>query len=316
MELLGQMEFLTALADATPTLLVVVESADGSLTRDPVNSAYKELTGFSTEECAAVSFWGKVHPEDADSARAAFNTVVSTRRPASRISQWLKKDGSTFECEWTCTPLPPLGLGRMRPYLITGIDLTERRRQEREVTQSRARIVAAADQERRRLERNLHDGAQQRLVSLSLCLRLAQAKLASAPDDAHTILDSAAGELQLALTELRELARGLHPAVLSDLGLHSALRGLTQRTPVPVELDVAVEGRLPEQLEVALFYVVSETLTNVAKYAHATSASVSVVVEGPFVTAAISDDGIGGADARNGSGLTGLADRVAASTER
>jgi PAS domain S-box-containing protein len=181
-----------------------------------------------------------------------------------------------------------------------------------ELRASRARIVEAGDAERKRLERNLHDGAQQRLVSLSLALRLARAKLETDPEAVGEILSGSATELALALEELREIARGLHPAVLTDRGLAAALEGLAMRSTVPVELDVVLEARLPESVEAALFYVAAESLTNVAKYASAGVAHVRVASQGATVAIEVEDDGVGGADPSLGSGIRGLADRVEA----
>jgi len=177
---------------------------------------------------------------------------------------------------------------------------------------SRARIVEASDAERRRLERNLHDGAQQRLVALSLDLRLARSRLESAPADAGRLIDGASRELALALSELRELAHGLHPALLADRGLGPALEAVAARAPVPVEIAELPEERLPEPVEVAAYYLVSEALTNVAKYAQATSAAIAIARTGERAIVEVSDDGVGGAEARPGSGLRGLGDRIAA----
>jgi len=179
-----------------------------------------------------------------------------------------------------------------------------------EVAASRLRIVEASDTERRRLERNLHDGAQQRLVSLSVGLRLAQAKLRAAPDEAEDVLETAAAELAEALTELRELAQGLHPAVLTERGLGPALEVLAARAPLDVELDLDLPERLPEQVETAAYYTVSEALANVVKHADACSAAVRVEREDGQVAVEVSDDGNGGADCERGSGLRGLRDRV------
>ncbi len=181
-----------------------------------------------------------------------------------------------------------------------------------ELRASRARIVEAADSERRRLERDLHDGAQQRLVSLALDLRLAAGKLDADPAAARQLLDAAAGELADATTELRELARGLHPAVLSDRGLRPALEALAGRAPVPVELDETPAERLPAAVESASYFVVAEALTNVARYAQASRAAVTVSRANGRVEVEVTDDGVGGADPEAGSGLRGLADRVAA----
>jgi signal transduction histidine kinase len=177
---------------------------------------------------------------------------------------------------------------------------------------SRARIVEAGDAERRRLERNLHDGAQQRLVSLALCLREIEAKLDTEPGFARRALGSARDELALALEELRELARGIHPTILSDRGLGPALDALVARSAVTVQITEAPEARLPEPVEVAAYFLVAEALTNVAKHAGATEATVRVTRTGERVRIEVRDDGVGGAAVADGSGLRGLADRVEA----
>jgi signal transduction histidine kinase len=178
---------------------------------------------------------------------------------------------------------------------------------------SRARLVSTADAERRRLERNLHDGAQQRLVTLSLALRRAEAKLASDPDGAKTLVADARGELAVALEELRELARGIHPAVLVDRGLVPALQALADRSTLSVQTELHINGRLPERIEAAAYYLVSESLTNVAKYANASAVAVRLLLdEDGAVVVEVADDGVGGADPSHGSGLRGLIDRVEA----
>jgi len=180
-----------------------------------------------------------------------------------------------------------------------------------DLRESRARIVEAGDAERRRLERNLHDGAQQRLVAMSLRLRLVEAKIRTDPEGAVPIVTELRQELTEALEELRELARGIHPAILSDRGLRPALEAAATRSPVPVELSTPAE-RMPAPVEAAIYYVVCEALANVAKYAQASSVRVEVVRADGRAVAAIADDGVGGADPSRGSGLRGLADRVAA----
>jgi signal transduction histidine kinase len=179
------------------------------------------------------------------------------------------------------------------------------------LTASRARIVAAADQTRQRIERDLHDGAQQRLVSLALHLREVHAALPGAGELAQR-LDGAVTEVNGVLEELREIAHGIHPAVLTEGGLRRALRALARRSAVPVSLDVRVAGRLPEPVEIAAYYAVSEALTNVAKYAHATAVEVEVAVGDGVLRVGVRDDGCGGADIGRGSGLLGLKDRVEA----
>lgn len=179
-----------------------------------------------------------------------------------------------------------------------------------ELRASRERMLSVGLEERRRLERDLHDGAQQRLVSTALNLRLARERLRREPDAAEELLSSAGDELDAALEELRELARGIHPAVLSDRGLATALEALAHRAPIPVELDALPTGRLPEAVELAAYFVVAEALTNVAKYAYASHARVSIEQENGRVVVEVEDDGIGGADPARGTGLRGLADRL------
>ncbi len=181
-----------------------------------------------------------------------------------------------------------------------------------EMRASRARIVQAADDARRKLERNLHDGAQQRLVSVSLALRLALAKLPGTPDEAVGVVRAAADELTLAIEELRELARGIHPSTLTDRGLGPALEVLASRAPLPVVVANELEERLPPPVEAAAYYVVAESMTNVAKYAEATAVEVRLSRRNGLAYVEVLDDGVGGADLSAGSGLRGLADRVEA----
>ena len=182
-----------------------------------------------------------------------------------------------------------------------------------ELTASRARIVATADETRRRIERDLHDGAQQRLVSLALRLRGAAAVIPPELGEVHRELGGVGAELDEVLGELRELSRGIHPAILTEGGLGPALRTLARRSPVPVELRVGTQGRLPERVEVAAYYVVAEALTNVVKHANASAVRVEVDANDGLVRLDIRDDGVGGADPSRGSGLVGLKDRVEAS---
>jgi signal transduction histidine kinase len=181
-----------------------------------------------------------------------------------------------------------------------------------ELRASRMRVIEATLAERRRLERDLHDGAQQRLVSLALRLHMIEDLLKDDQEGVRELARAAGGELETALGELRELARGIHPAVLSDRGLDAALETLASRAPIPVELDSRVGERPPEPAELAAYFVVAEALTNVAKYASATRATVRAARHDGRLVVEVSDDGVGGADPSNGSGLRGLADRVSA----
>jgi signal transduction histidine kinase len=181
-----------------------------------------------------------------------------------------------------------------------------------ELMASRARIVAAADETRRRIERDLHDGIQQRLVSLGLELRAAQATVPAQLDELEGALARAAEGLTSVLGELREISHGLHPAILSEGGLEPALRALRRRSAIPVELDLHPERPLPGRVEVAAYYVVSEALTNAAKHARASVVNVELETHDAILQLAIRDDGIGGADPDQGSGLVGLSDRIEA----
>jgi PAS domain S-box-containing protein len=220
----------------------------------------------------------------------------------------MRADGSEFPVELAITRIPvpgvPLFTGHLR-------DITERKRAEGELRASRARIVEATDSERRRLERDLHDGAQQRLVALALSLRLVRSRAEADPAGAAELLDESIAELLGATSELRELARGIHPAILSDRGLDAALKAVAARAPVPVEVTHTVQERLPAPVEAAAYFVVAEALTNVARYAEASRAEVSVERGESIVTVSVIDDGVGGADPAAGSGLRGLADRLA-----
>ena len=180
-----------------------------------------------------------------------------------------------------------------------------------ELRASRERIVAAGDAERRRLERNLHDGAQQRLVSVALQLRMIQRQIRTDPAGAERLVTSAGEELSRSLEELRELARGIHPSVLNH-GLKAALGSLASRASVPTTVAYEPPARLPAQVELAAYFVVCEALANVAKYAEATTASVRISRRNGVAVVEIADDGVGGADESAGTGLQGLADRVAA----
>ncbi|MGD1169648.1 GAF domain-containing protein [Mycobacterium seoulense] len=207
-------------------------------------------------------------------------------------------------------PLPPDTEGRIVEFaelVATAIAAATTRA---ELIASRARIVAAADGARRRLERDIHDGAQQRLVSLGLKLRLTQESVPSERDDLKSMLSEAVSGLNDVFQELQELSRGIHPAILSTGGLPAAFKTLARRSPVPVNLDVTIGQRLPDSIEVAAYYVVAEALTNAAKHARATEVRIRARTTDDTLELLISDDGIGGADSDKGSGLIGLKDRI------
>ena len=181
-----------------------------------------------------------------------------------------------------------------------------------ELQASRARLVEATDAERRRIERDLHDGTQQRLVSIAMSLGLLESKLPASPEQAGPIVHEARAALTATLAELRELTQGIHPTILVERGLPAALDELCHRSALPARLQLALEARLPEQVESAAYFFVSEALTNAAKHSHASEVRVAAACAGALLTVEVGDDGIGGAAARGGSGLRGLADRVEA----
>jgi signal transduction histidine kinase len=183
------------------------------------------------------------------------------------------------------------------------------RAQLEEVRESRARIVEAADGERRRLERDLHDGAQQRLVALAMRLELAK----EGTSGASSLLEEATAELRTAIGEVRDLAHGLHPTILTEAGLGAAVEALAERAPFPVDVDVP-DGRFPGPIEATAYFIVAEALTNVARHAEASEAHVLVTVDAGQLVVTVRDDGRGGADPARGSGLRGLSDRVAAAS--
>jgi signal transduction histidine kinase len=203
------------------------------------------------------------------------------------------------------------------PDEVTAIvrDFTEQRETDAELRRSRARLVEATDAERRRLERDLHDGAQQRLVSLSIALRRLRTHLAipdGSDDEAIAMADEASHELKVAIRDLRELARGIHPVILTEAGLGAAISALADRSVVPAVVSSLPDRRLPMAVEATAYFVISEALANTAKYASATRASVGASCDDSRLRVEVSDDGIGGADQRQGTGIRGLHDRVAA----
>ena len=301
-------DFIRTVVDSTPSLLCLA-TPGGYIVR--FNTSLERLSGRRDDDLnRGQAFWNVfIAPEEREAVRRALEEVVAEGGRGEFESVWITTEGERRQVTWSTTPLRD-DRGHPR-LLICGMDITDRKKHEDELRRSRARLVEASDVERRRLERNLHDGAQQRLVSLSLMLRLAQARAASDPEQAERLLGQASEELAQALEELRELARGIHPAVLSDRGLSAALEALVSRTPLAVDLEL-LDDRLPEPVEAAAYYVVSEALANVAKYAEASSVAVSIASVNGHAVVEIADDGRGGADPAKGSGLRGLVDRVEA----
>jgi signal transduction histidine kinase len=220
--------------------------------------------------------------------------------------------GALVACRDAAEPFPAGAELRLRSYADLAAQSIANERSQAELRASRARIVQTADEARRRLERNLHDGAQQRLVSVALALRLVEQMSETDPPTARGLLQKASNELDEALDDLRELARGLHPPLLSERGVVPALEAVTARSPFPVTVTGALDRRLPGPVEAAVYYVVSESLANAAKHAYASAASVSLSDDDESVTVEIADDGRGGASLDAGTGLRGLVDRVEA----
>jgi len=279
-----------SVTDATTSLLLLVDSA-GTIVPGGVNVAMERLSGWSEDELVGSRFEGWHGSDDPP----AFELPYVTRA------------GETRAIEWTVRPL------QWREgvlYLLCGTDVTEWRRQEERLRESRARIVEAGDNERRRLERNLHDGAQQRLVSVLLALRLIEATVAD-QEPVAARLGEARAELAEALEELRELAHGLHPALLTTHGLGLALTGIASRAAIQVDVSVELAERPPPSVEAAAYYIAAEAIANAQKHSRATRVRVSVSRSDERLELDVSDDGVGGARA-NGSGLLGLSDRVEA----
>ena len=300
-------DFLNAITTAVPSFLIAVDP-EARFVQDATNHAFCDTFGWTEPEIVGESFVELIAHEDGDVVRKAIADAADAAQD-ERESRWFDRNGGARLVAWTARPvLDPEG---RKLVLVSGSDVTLRRRQEEEIRASRARIVRAEDEARRTLERNLHDGAQQRLVAISVALRLVESKLRAQPDEARTLLEGTREELAQALEELRELARGIHPAVLTDRGLGPALETLAARASIPIELDAPHE-RLAPAVEAAAYYVVAESLTNVVKYGQATAAEVSLATVNGTLQVVVSDDGIGGADPDRGSGLRGLADRVEA----
>lgn len=300
--------FIDAITGTIPSYLLAVHP-DTTIRDGGANEAFEEAFGWTDEELAGRSFVGTVVPEGDVVARMLIANAANGVVGSEIESRWDARDGDSRIVAWTARPV--IGLRGEQLVLVSGSDVTVRRLQEEEIRASRQRIVAAGDEARRRLERNLHDGAQQRLVALSVSLRLAESKLVTDVESVPRLLGEAREELGFALEELRELARGIHPAVLTDRGLEPALGGLAARAPLPVTVSLP-DARLPAAVEAAIYYVVAESLTNVAKYAQASGAWVDVALTDSRAIVSVRDDGVGGADPAGGSGLRGLADRIAA----
>lgn len=296
-------------ADAISELLAQLGEGGG---RGALRDALADALGDPTLELA---YW--VPDQDAY-VDADGQAVRVDPAPAGKVSTIIEHEG-----ERIAAIVHSSGLAEERELVQTagaaaGLTLrnerldAELRAKVAELQASRSRIVQAGYEQRRRLERDLHDGAQQRLMALGIDLRMVRERIEHDPQGAAELLDESLHELNEATAELRELARGIHPAVLTNRGLHAALKGLASRSPVPVELLQTPADRLPPSVESAVYFVVAEALTNAARYSRAQTVTVGVVRDNGHVDVEVRDDGVGGADADQGSGLRGLQDRVAA----
>ena len=317
---------LRSLVDAIPGAIYRC-ACDRDWTMEWLSDEIENIVGYPASDfidSRVRTFQSVEHPNDQEYVANGVLESVGTGQPFELEYRLVHRDGST---RWVLERGLAQQAGDGRWWLDGAIfDITARREAERalrehevteaqlaEVRASRARILDAADRARRDIERNLHDGAQQRLVSVALQLRIWLARNAQAPEEFRAPVVEALNELSTGLSELRDLARGLHPAVLTDHGLERALESLAQRAGVPVELETSLPAeRLPPPVEAAAYFAVSEGLTNVARYAEASHAWVCVEQHNGHLDVTIRDDGVGGADLGKGSGLQGLRDRLAA----
>jgi len=308
-ELERERDFSRAVVRSTPSFLALVDE-HGTLLG--VNRALGVAAGIPEEEWVGTPFWTRFIA-DGDVARARDDFARLLKGEADRVVEYEHDapDGSRLVVDWTATVVEDAS-GRTR-YLFCGLDVTARKDVEEEIRRSRARIISASDAERKRLERNLHDGAQQNLVSVSHAVHLAARTLRVDPAAAEEHLERALVELNTAHEELRELARGLHPQILTVRGLAAAVRALAGRAPIPVTvMTVDDTERWPPLIESAAYFVVSEALTNVLKYARANSATIRLMPRDDVLVVEVTDNGRGGAQPTHSSGLGGLRDRVEA----
>jgi PAS domain S-box-containing protein len=279
---------------------------DPDWTMAVISDEIERISGYPPADfvgSARRTFGSIIHPEDRGEVDRAVRAATSADRPFALEYRIVRADGRTA---WVLE----------RGQQVTGpdgaclhgviFDVTERK----ELRAQRARIIAAQDETRRQIGRDLHDGAQQRLMTVALTLRAVKGKLAEDPEAASALADEAIEELADATAELRELARGIHPPVLTEHGLPTAVAALAARATLPVDVESTLAARLPPAVEIAAYYVVSESLTNIARHARATRARVRLSCAGETLLVQVTDDGVGGADPEGGSGLRGLGDRI------
>jgi PAS domain S-box-containing protein len=279
-----------------------------------VNSAFEDIFGYRADEVTGRELAELIVPpslREAHQQGFARHVATGERRILDQRLEMtaMRADGSEFPAEVTVTRTGPSAEPVFTGYVR---DITERRRSEQELMASRARLVTASDEARRRVTRDLHDGAQQRFVTTLINLQLAEQKWASAPEQARELLGQAIGDARHGLEDLREIAAGIHPAILTQRGLAAAIDSLAARLPIPVQLDVP-DRRLPAPVEASVYFFCTEALTNVVRHARATSAWVRVDVAVDRCAVEVRDDGTGGARPRSEvSGLAGLRDRIGA----
>ena len=308
-ELERERDFSYTVLRSTPSFLALVDR-EGVLLG--VNRALARASGIPEADWIGRPFWELfIASEDVARAQADFERLRSGDPPGVVEYEHVAPSGERIVVDWTATVVHDAE-DRVR-YLLCGLDVTARKQVEEEIRRSRARLVSASDAERKRLERNLHDGAQQHLVSVSHAVHLGLRMLREQPERAEEHFQRALVELNAAHDELRELARGLHPQILTVQGLAAAVRSLARRAPIPVTVITIDDAqRWPPLVESAAYYVVSEALTNVLKYSQASTATIRVLTRDDRLTVEVADDGRGGAQPANGSGLGGLKDRVEA----
>jgi signal transduction histidine kinase len=322
-------EVLTAVADevnqllAAQTSAIVRLEADGNVTvvasRGSLSDQLTAGTRVKLESgfvlTGVIETGRSARKEDYGDAMEGFAAVVHARGIRSAIGAPIVVAGALWGVIVIGTEVEHFADGtenRLEEFTDLAATAIANAEGRSELAASRARIVATSDETRRRIERDLHDGTQQRLVSLGMHLRLAESTVPPDLDETRQTIARIAGELDRVMDELREISRGIHPAVLSEGGLGPALRTLARRSAIPVELGDVVDDRLPEPIEVAAYYVVSEALTNATKHAKASRVVIEAAAGDSTLRLAIRDDGAGGADPREGSGLLGLRDRVEA----
>jgi PAS domain S-box-containing protein len=297
---------------------------DRNYTMAMISDEIERISGYPASDFIlnrARSFASVIHPDDRADVEREIADATGADRPFALEYRIIRADGSVA---WVLER-GQLVVDSDDQVSLHGVvfDISERKRAEdvlrlreaeeariAELEAARARIIAAQDETRRQIERDLHDGAQQRLVTLALMLRMVKTKLPDDPDAAAVLLDQALDIVAEATAELRELARGIHPALLTNQGLAAAVDVLARRTPVPVEVQCSLPERLPAPIEAAVYYVVAEALTNIARYAEATRVTICVARRSGSALVSVEDDGIGGASPDAGSGIRGLGDRI------